>query len=144
MRMWIGKEKEGAKNTFTIFVEEERFTISKILKVLEVAEKFSITRIYLGANRRNVKCLGSEGMELFKSRKMEVVMETDRKGYNHAVECRPDKIIFRTELSDAPNFSNLILKIDNMKTWCAVSNSLTFTDITNLKNGMYETDMEVQ
>ena len=115
-----------------------------MLKVLKLAEKFMATRIYLGANRKDVKKLDAEGMKLLKSSGLWVVIETSPRGYAKAVECCPDRIVLRTEVANAPMFSNhLSLKIDNMKEWCAVAEDATTTDISGVRNGMYETDMEV-
>lgn len=142
MRTWIGEEQEGDVHDITLFVESDKVELDDAERIARCARARDICRIYLGAGRKNVLASKS-AVGYLKEQGLEVVIETDLAGYKDAEGADPSKLVLRVELPDVYQFPYLSMKLDNLKDWCAVSTSLIYTDTSQLKNGMYETDKEV-
>ena len=142
MRTWVGREMEGNCCDKTLFVESEVVDVSLAIKVLRYAKLNHIGRIYFGAGRVDVK-FDDDAKKVLDISGVEVVVETTPMGYAHCKDIDA-KIVLRIEMPSIAYNPNMVLKIDNMTSWCSVSNELIPTDISYVSNGMYEDDEEVQ
>lgn len=140
MRMWIGKEREGKKKGVeTLFVEAPWLHKIRLRKVRSVAKEHSISRIYIGAGKVDVKRLSKYWNNILQS--FEVVVETTAENVSKLCYAEKfDEIIVRTDLS-LESLENVTPKIDNGKKvlmyYCYEENSLS-----TVKNGYY-TDTDV-
>lgn len=142
MRTWVGREMEGNCHDKTLFVESEVVDGDLAINVLHYAELNNIDRIYFGAGRIDTK-FDDDAKKVLNSSGVELVVETTPMRY---AQCKDidAKIVLRMEMTSIAYNPNLVLKIDNMTSWCAVSNELITTDLSGVSNGMYEDDEEVQ
>ena len=142
MRTWVGKEMEGNCRDRTLFVESEVVDSELATNVLHYAKLNDIGRIYFGAGRVDAKFDDYAKKVLDISEGIEVVVETTPMGYEQCKDIDA-KIVVRIEMPSIAYNPNMVLKIDNMTSWCSVSNELIPTNISELKNGMYKDDKEV-
>lgn len=142
MRTWVGQEMEGDVKDITLFVESEHVSGEQASRVINYAHKHGIERVYFGAGRTDT-CFDDETKELLNKCGLDLIVETTPDGY-----CRCQgvlaKYVVRVEMDEIEQNKNIVLKIDNMTSWCAVSSGLTVTSIEDVKDGMYKGDTEVQ
>lgn len=145
MRLWVGDEREGREKTRTLFLQSAE--LSDVKPVVNKARSLGVKRLYLGAGRTDVTAIRPEAVEDLKNSELDVIIEASPAGLGMALALKDfAKVIVRTEVPDVDlaGAADLVLKIDDMKNVCAVSDGLLSADISGLVNGLYETDEEVQ
>lgn len=142
MRTWVGQEMEGDVKDTTLFVESDYVFGEQASRVINYAHEHGIERIYFGAGRMDT-CFDDDAKELLNECELDLVVETTPDGY-YRCQGISAKYVVRIELNGIGWNKDLVLKIDNMTSWCAVSNELIATSIDDVKDGMYKGDTEVQ
>lgn len=143
MRAWVGIEREGAqKGVKTLFIESNRISRTDLPLIRSAARQRSISRIYLGAGKIDVKFISKDWVKKFKD--FEVVVETTARNLNflHFRE-QFSAIVLRTDI-EMSNYKNVVPKIDNGEKVTLYYHGV-MNSINTVTDGMYaDTDKIIE
>lgn len=142
MRIWVGKEQEGNnKGALTMFIEGREINHDQEKVILNLIDKYEITRVYLGAGKTDL--LHFPG----------TLLETSLASFEVVVECSLQNV--RKWNALLPYVSELVIRIDDYTIDALSKKTVLKTDngkvaalfydrvinsIEAVKDGMYAND----
>lgn len=141
-KAWIGEEQEGvaAKGCPTLFVEGARITNKDIYQIMCLCHEHGVKRVYLGANCKDVKMLGTR-IDVLNKQLCVVVETSDRNEYVSRFIKEELSIIYRIERhSLKPPMIAFKVNVDKE---CYMYDMYSHNSFSDCVDGLYGVDKEI-